>query len=309
MHLLIPFASSPTDAGRHALGLLDLPNLAALLARLTPTVRDEADEYSLSPPHERAIARALGWSGGDGHLPFAAWELQREGVDTADLAWGRLTPLHWQVGREHLTVIPPSELQLAEAESRVLFDAAHVLFEEDGWLMRWQAPGRWYVAHETLTELPTASLDRVVGRNPDAWMPDHPQARWIKRLQNEMQMLWYNHPANDAREARGAFTINSVWLSGCGIGQPARGEPPTIADALREPLWHEDWEDWVRAWRALDDGPLRDSLQAARAGRPVTLTLAGERHAQSWESLPRSWWARLAGGWKHPDPAAVLAAL
>ena len=28
--------------------------------------------YTLSPPHERAFARAAGWTGGDGALPFAA---------------------------------------------------------------------------------------------------------------------------------------------------------------------------------------------------------------------------------------------
>ena len=50
-------------------------------------------------------------------------------------------------------------------------------------------------------------------------------------------------------------------------------------------------------------------MRNIRVGQPVTLTLAGECNAQSWESRPRGWWARLAAGWKKPDPAAVLADL
>ena len=51
MHLLIPFASALSDAATHVLRDLPLPNLAQLLGRLTPTLRDDADALTLSPPH------------------------------------------------------------------------------------------------------------------------------------------------------------------------------------------------------------------------------------------------------------------
>ncbi len=72
MHLLIPFAAPLSEAGRQALATLALPRLQALLGRMTEVERDEADEWCLSPPHERALARALGWQGGSGLLPWAA---------------------------------------------------------------------------------------------------------------------------------------------------------------------------------------------------------------------------------------------
>ena len=68
------FRSRPTrsEACRHVLHGLALPNLERLLALLTPAARDEGDAGSLSPPHERALAAAWGWQGDDGLLPFAA---------------------------------------------------------------------------------------------------------------------------------------------------------------------------------------------------------------------------------------------
>lgn len=309
MHLLIPFAAPLSEAGQHALREVNLPALESLLARLTPTARDEGDEYRLSPPHERVLARALGWAGSDGVLPWAARAAAADGLDTGELAWGLLSPVHWQVGPEHLTMGDPEALALDAIESRAFLDAVRPQFESLGWRCAWGAPTRWYVAHESLAGLPTASLDRVIGRNPDLWMPGDPRARLVKRLQAELQMLLYTHALNDAREARGQEPLNSVWLSGCGVRQAERGEAPRVLDALRAPALREDWAAWSEAWRALDRGVLREALAAAQGGRPLTLTLCGERHAQTWEARPRGIVATLRGQWQRAHPAALLATL
>jgi hypothetical protein len=316
VQIIIPFASTPSPACRHLLTerqlARQLPHLQALLATLAPAHRDEGDEYQLSPPHERALARALGWRGADGALPWAAWRARLDGIDTLDLAWAELTPLHWHMGAEHLTVVPPGALALTELESRALFDAVRVLFEDDGWALEWRGPTRWYAAHESLRGLPTASLDRVVGRNPDLWMPDHPQARLLRRLQSEVQMLWYTHPVNEAREANRQLPVNSLWLSGCGPLQAssvAAADTPRVLDDLREPLFNDDWPAWAAAWQALDAGPLREALDATRTGQAVSLTLCGERHAQQWHNAPQGWWTRLTRSWRQPDLADTLNAL
>ncbi|HSV69641.1 MAG TPA: hypothetical protein VLI72_05975, partial [Methylibium sp.] len=256
MHLLIPFAAPAPEAGPAALTGLALPNLRALLSTLTPTEHSEGDSYQLSPPHERVLARALGWKGGDGSLPFAARAAAADGLATGDLAWGLLSPVHWQVGRESLTMGDPEALGLDADMSRAFLDALRPLFESEGWRCAWGAPTRWYLAHESLAALPTASLDRVVGRNPDLWLPDHPAARPLKRLQSEAQMLLHTHPLNAQREAAGALPLNSVWLSGCGVRQPEAAAPPRLLDALRGPALQGDADGWRAAWAALDAGPL-----------------------------------------------------
>src|SRR5690606_3747097 len=141
--------------------------------------------------------------------------------------------------------------------SHALLEAVRPLFESEGFVLAWGAPTRWYVAHESLSQLPTASLDRVIGRGIDLWMPDHPQARLLQRLQNEVQMLLHDDPVNRQREARGLPPVNSFWLSGCGRHQPGAPEADLQVDSsLRSALLAGDWPAWAQAWRALDSGAI-----------------------------------------------------
>lgn len=309
MHLLIPFAAPLSDAGRQAAATLSLPNLQVLLARWTEVQRDTADELSLSPPHERALALALGLQGGAGLLPWAARNARADGVETADLAWGQLTPAHWHLGTEQLSLFDPAALMLDEAESRTLFDALQPLFTSEGFAMHYGAPLRWYIAHESLATLATPSLDRVIGRNVDAWLGKDPAARRIRRLQAEVQMQLYTHPLHDARTARGLPPVNSFWLSGCGLAQADAGPAPVVDERLRRPVLAEDWAAWVKAWDTLDEGPLSALRAAADAGAVSSLTLCGERSWVRFEPAPRSLMQRARGLWTPATPAKVLEAL
>ncbi len=310
MHLLIPFASALSEASTHTLRDLALPQLQALLPRLTAGPRCGSDEYSLTPPHERAFADAIGWTGADGALPFATRQAAADGLVVGDAAWGLLTPVHWHVGRDHITLADPAELKLADAESRELLGAARHLFESEGFALVYGAPSRWYASHASFDALPCTSLDRVIGRNVDLWLPTHPQARLIRRLQNEVQMLFYNLPLNDVREARGELPVNSFWLSGCGRAQPlARVAPPSVDSSLRAPLLAEDWAGWADAWRALDAGPIADLLARSRRGENVTLSLCGERHAQRYDVAPQPFWQRITQGFRSSPAHSILEAL
>ena len=309
MHLLIPFAAPLSDAGRQAAATLTLPNLQALLARWTEVQRDSADELSLSPPHERALALALGLQGASGLLPWAARNARADGIAPADLAWGQLTPAHWHLGTEQLSLLDPFMLMLDEAESRAVFNAVEPLFTSDGFALHYGAPLRWYVAHESLATLATPSLDRVIGRNVDAWLGKDPLARRMRRLQAEVQMQLYTHPLNDARTARGLLAVNSFWLSGCGVAQADAGPAPRIEDGLRRCALTEDWAAWVKAWDALDEGPLAELRAAAEGGAPSSITLCGERAWVRFEPTPRSLMQRARSLWSPALPAAVLETL
>ena len=307
MHLLIPFASALSESATQVLRDLELPNLAQLLARLTLAHRDDADVLTLSPPHERAWAAAQGWRGADGCLPFAAQVAAADGIEIGESAWGLVTPSHWHVGRDHVTLADPAALNLTADESRAAFAAVRELFESEDLRVEWGAPMRWYAAHDRLTDLPTASLDRVIGRNVELWMRGT-QDKLIRRLQSELQLLLYPHALNDEREQRGELTLNSFWLSGCGRAQAAPNAVQ-LNDSLREPLLAEDWAAWAQAWRALDAGGVAACLAAARAGEPVTLTLCGDRGAHRFESLPQGLWQRVSTRWKTSEPHTVLEAL
>ena len=310
MHLLIPFASALSERGTQTLRALKLPHLTQLLSRLSPTATLGTDEYSLTPPHERALANALGWQAEDGALPWAARNAAQDGIDIGTRAWGQLTPVHWHVGADHVTLPDPCNLHLSAQESHTLFEVVKPLFESEGWVMAWGAPTRWYAAHDSLDGLPCASIDRVIGRNIDLWLPSTPQARLIRRLQNEVQMLLYQQPLNDERVGQGALPVNSFWLSGCGRAQPESAIDDLVhATSLRAPAVGSNWSAWADAWHALDADPVQQALKRAQQGEPVTVTLCGERLAQRFEPQAQGLWSRMSKRLSPTPVAPILEAL
>lgn len=301
-HWVVPFAASLSAPCQHTLPHLDvpatLPRLSNLLGRLQVVSRLDGDEYQLSMPHERVLAAEMGWEAADGLQPWAAWWAAQDapgGVALEpDRCWALLSPGHWLMGRDHLTLLDPHSLGLDEATSKALLGALRALFEDDGWTLRWGAATRWYSSHPELDGLPTASLDRVIGRDPDIWLsedPDgHPLARRLRRLQAEVQMLLYQHPLNDARSEQGLATVNSFWVSGCGRPPRTLTLPAAtrVLDELRAPLLGDDMPLWLEAWRHLDATALVDLTRALDAGHPVRLTLCGERHAVTLASTGSS---------------------
>ncbi|MCE9658471.1 MAG: hypothetical protein K8R60_07920 [Burkholderiales bacterium] len=308
MHLLVPFASDDSEACRHVLRDLALPNLSRLLARLEPTARDDAPASTFSPPHERALAAARGWRGGDGALPWAAQAALADGVAVGERAWALVTPAHWLLGRDHATMLDPVALELDEAESRALFAAIRELFESEGFATAWGAPDRWYVGHDELEGFATASLDRVIGRNVDRWLGETRSAvgRRVRRLQSEAQLVFHAHPVNEAREARDAPVVNSFWLSGCGRAQPfSAGLEPSVDASLRQPLLAADWAAWAEAWQRLDAG----AIAAAGRSEDATLTLCGERGAARFEAGSPGLLQRLRRRWNAAEAHTVLEGL
>jgi hypothetical protein len=149
-----------------------------------------------------------------------------------------------------------------------------------------------------------------VGRNVDAWLGSDPAARRVRRLQAEVQMLLHSHPLNEARESRGLLPVNSFWLSGCGVAQPEQAEPGLVVDdRLRAPALAEDWAAWVKAWETLDASAIAACATALDQGRPVRLTLCGERASASLAAERASPWRRLRSRWQAPAWPALLETL
>jgi hypothetical protein len=293
MHYLIPFASVGSEACAPVWDALPLPHFYKLMQRMALHSQDLGDAYTLSPPHERVLAKALGLWTQDGKTPWTAHALSRAPSATgyqAGQAWAQITPCFWQVGTDQVQMLHPDGLQLTELASREVLATMQPYFAEDGVTLHYDSPTRW-VAHSPLFDgLATASLDRVVGRNVNAWMPEGAQAAPLRRLQNEMQMLLYTHALNDRRQAAGQLPVNSFWVSGAGAltAAPAKASDLSVLDDLRTPALHEDWASWATAWQQLDSSIFKDLSSKAWRGERVDLTLCGERAAQHWQSFQPS---------------------
>jgi hypothetical protein len=186
-------------------------------------------------------------------------------------------------------------------------------------------------------DIPTASLDRVISRDVDPWLPSGASARLLRRLQNEMQMLFYTHDCNESRNP----AINSFWISGTGdlaaahvrgghlapaahagdktaAMSPSHGTPVTQSvngdGSWPQPGWHHPAVQrlhqaaqmrhvaaWVEAWHALDAQLLAPLANAPQA----QLVLCGTRHAcvvQSEASVWPPWWR----AWRAPTLQQAL---
>jgi len=283
-----------------ALRTLALPNLEKLLARLAPLHTESGDEFTLSMPHERALARLCGLPGGDGRIPWAAWEAAQSGRETGGQAWARITPCHWTVGQNHIDMSHPQDLRLQAGESRLLLEAMQPFFQQDGIALEYDAPTLWLAQGELFRDLPTPSLDRVVGRMIDDWMPRSPEGRTLRRLQQEMQMLLYTHPVNDERVRGGLTPVNSFWASGSGALPAAHAVAVPrgleVVQSLRDAALVGNWRSWAAAWQQLDAAACASLVKALDAGEGVTLTLCGERNARTWSSRPAGALRRRLGG-------------
>lgn len=311
--MLVPFASCAAPEAAQALAGLQLPRLQRLLRRLGVEATEAGDPRSLSAPHERVLARACGLELVDGLLPFAALQARQEGRDGEGEGWAWITPVHWQVGRDHIAMAHPQDLQLDADDSRALLEAMQPWFAEDGIALAYDAPLRWLARGDLFRSLPTASLDRVTGRTiHQDWMPAGAAGAPLRRLQQEMQMLLYTLPLNEARQRGGLLPVNSFWASGTGAlpaGHPGTAGGLQVTPYLRDAALRGDWRAWAAAWQQLDAKDAPRLLGELDKGRSVRLTLCGEAGARTWSSTAATAWQRVTGWFGAPAMARMLEAL
>ena len=318
MHLIIPYAASHAFTGPEVWVDFQLPHLQTLLGRLQhqQTLQDSVNGMALHMPHERLRAQTLGWAHDARALPWAAWQNSQNPNSPAghigDMPQAWMTPCHWQIGMDQVVMADPDHLHLSDEESQHLLQAMQAFLLEDGLQVTWQSALQWHVQGAMLNDLPTVSLDRVIGQNVKHWMPDHPATRPFQRLQSEMQMLLYNHPVNDAREARRQHTVNAFWLHGGGV-LPADVTPPVqgvnMPDTLRASALRGDVPAWRQAWQRLDDTALADALKHLETTGQVTLSLCSEHTAHTYTAAPAAWHQKITRLFNKPAPAAALQAL
>ncbi len=317
MHLLIAHAAPPGPQCQAAIPRLQLPRLTALLKSLQAVQQRNSSPAAMTPLYEHIQADLAGIDAADGLVPWAALDARRLGLVNAANAsggWAWITPCHWRVNADHVEMQDPAALALTAQESATLVDAMRGYFAEDGITLH-PLPGpradAWLAEGAVLKGLPTTSLARARGARVDRWMPRQPQAKPLRRLQNEMQMLLYTHPLNDTRQAAGQTTVNSFWVSGTGElpanfrldTAHAAPDDCTLNTSLRDAALADDATTWLALWHTLDATVL------ANAKGIEQLTLCGEHQAHTLARQPGAWWRSLLRRFTAPTPAQLIATL
>ena len=311
--LALPFALPPPELAADLKRAMRTPALAALLSRTNRHVQTDFDNSRRVLPHEAWLAHALGLAGApDGDhagAPLAPSVMRGLGQAPAEGHWFLVHPVHVQIARNHLLMGDQRQLPLDEADSRALFESAKPYFDEIGKPLLYGDAHTWFARADDWAGLRAASPDAATGQNLNAWMPEGAQALATRKLQNEVQMLWYAHPVNAARQERGLAPINSFWLWGGAGAAPATpaaaplfsAEAPAWLAALAEParrdidaaalLTHKperalvvqgtligaglgaDWSDWLLRMQRLERDWFVPLLAALKEGRLGQLTL------------------------------------
>ena len=321
--LILPFALAPTEHAKDLLATLQAPSLAQLLSHASAVRRDAFEPYAPLLPHEQWL---IG-SRQDSSPAVSSALMHQLGLTTEPGYWFVLEPAHFHVARDHLVLTDRRQLTLDDATSRTLFDAAHPLFEELGYTLRYGDARHWFLRADAWSELRTCSPDAACGHNIDVWLPRGPGERDWRRLHNEVQMLWHTHAVNDAREQRGERRINALWLWGgsaglhgqtakeqeqtqlaglrelarCSLGQSAadisNDTELRLLDALIEPALAGDWSGWLVAMAELDASQFTPLLTQLKHGAidGITLVLTDSTRAIEWQlrrSSMRKFWIR-----------------
>jgi len=208
--LVLPFALPPAELAPDLVRALQAPALAALLSRTSSHATLPLNDNIRATPHEAWLAQTLGLSA-DGHPAFAAAAMRGMGLDPGSDSWFIINPAHIQITRNHLTMNDLRGLRLTETEARPLFDVAKPYFDEIGKTLLYGDAATWFMRAGDWSDLATSSPDASVGLNLTDWLPSGPHAVNFRKLQNEVQMLWFEHPVNVERESRGLPAINSFW--------------------------------------------------------------------------------------------------
>ncbi len=169
----------------------------------------------------------------------APLELQSQGVTVgSNTCVARIEPVHIHAARDHLVLTSTQILDIQALEADALFDSVKDIFLEMSDVTHRSMPHKWFIESSALDTLSTVSTAQAEGRNIDHWMPSDTStegvARQWRKWQNEIQMIWFNHPVNEARQAEGMLSINSIWISG--NGKLADIKPD--ARLLQAKQWH-----------------------------------------------------------------------
>ncbi len=251
-----------------------LANTRALLTSWRPLGSSHHSGNSdWASPSERFWAQSAGWlpdtspamdvdnSELTQPLPLAALELGDQLPPNLPAAW--LSPVHALATTNDRRLSHPNHFPLGEAPRNTLLHALKPLCAADGVDVSYVAPHSRFLLLHLLRCIVCPSITQACDQAINDYLPfstSHPaSAQWLRRLQNEAQMLFYTHPVHDERLALGLQPVTGIWLHGAGaiaehLDHSHISRNNELAQHVHQPF------DWQAAWAALDAGTMATLL-------------------------------------------------
>ncbi len=335
IQLLLPYSLPPLNVAKDLQAQLKAPHFATLLGltreqqswQQADYARAHIHEYFLStdlsitaPPSSQPEAVSLSQSS-----PALAHNLMQQFAIASPGYWFLLQPVHLHVALDHLVLTDSQQLQLHAEHAQQLYAMAKSVCDEYGYEIRRGDDKHWFLRADQWSALNTASLNAACGHNIDIWMPQGDYARAWRKLQNEIQMLWFSSAVHQQRESQGLPAINSLWLSYGSAELHSKllsyrnyqelTQPVTDFSLLvnqyalfkqLELAWlNEDWYQWLQEFAALDSklfAPLEQALKLGEIDQ-LELILSRANSLYQLQIQPKRWWHF----WFKPDLAILSA--
>lgn len=224
LHIFMPEVFAPLALWQQDFGFE--PGSAALMTLLAKHQHQSVSVSGL----ERSV---LHWLGMDvaAQLPWAALRHQFESGEMNEHGQPLLCadPVFMRSGIDSVTLdLQPPELD--EKSTAALLASLNQHLAQDGLVLKALHPQRWYLYRldECFQhDLPlTTPLSEVGTANAFPYLPQSADKYWTQ-LFNEIQMLLYSHPVNQAREGSGLLPVNGLWFWGEGDADVTALKPVT----------------------------------------------------------------------------------
>lgn len=160
--------------------------------------------------------------------------MTRSGAGASASGW-IIRPCSLHIGLDHLVLMPAASIGLSAEESDALLEASQAWLAGEPIRITSVTAGLWQLtelepSRTRFDEMRGASSRQACGRNIDIWLPKGPAARGWRRLANELQMLWHQHPVNLRRSEAGLPVINGLWFEGRALPLAARPFDLIVSD-------------------------------------------------------------------------------
>jgi len=150
-------------------------------------------------------------------LPAGALTRELAARDAGDATWLCADPAWVEPDMNGARLLACGQMQLDAAEAATLAAPLLPLFEEQGMQLLLTTPDRWHLRLPPGTVVPDfPAPEQALGENLLQHLPQGPEGRRWRILQNDIQVLLHQLPLNAQRRAAGKPPINSLWLWGAG---------------------------------------------------------------------------------------------
>ena len=154
--------------------------------------------------------------------PNAAKAYKQAGGSAQHALWLFAAPVHLQLGRESYFLSNPAPLLAPEpapeclnrgADAASMIESLNQHFSGFGYHFYLQND-IWFLGLDADPKITTTPIEKAINKDVAPYLPQGEGGLVWAKFQNEIQMLLFAHPVNEAREARGELPINSLWFYG-----------------------------------------------------------------------------------------------